>query len=144
MDKALNSALSKLHKEVTKPLGFSKIGPTFSRTHATHTEIFNIQASQWNGPWGRHFYVNCYLIFSDVPFLTPSQRTHRNFRIEDLVVGAPSQFDYTEETIESVREKLGVYLIQASELLSKDLALQKEKFFAAAELWRIKQREPTT
>jgi hypothetical protein len=126
-----------------KPLGFRKSGPTFSRVHPSHTEIFNIQSSQWNGPWGRHFYVNCYLVFSDIPFLTPLQRTHRDFRIERIVKDAPWKFEYSEESIASVHDQLGTLLPRASEILTRDLAIHKSDYLRSAEKWKELNQSPT-
>ena len=143
MDKVLSSALSKLHTELMKPIGFRKTGATFSRAHSTHVEMFNIQASQWNGDGARHFYVNCDLVFPDIPFLTPLQQTHRHFRIERIVKDAPWKFEYTEESIDAVQKDLGKYLLRASEILRSDLPLHKVSYLQHAEKWKESHQPPT-
>ena len=105
--------------------------------------MFNIQASQWNGPLSRHFYVNCYLVFSDIPFLTAWQTTHRDFRIERIVKDAPWKFEYTEESINLVREELGKYLLQASEILNRDIAKHKDEYLQSAEKWKEMNQSST-
>jgi len=141
MDKALSASLSLLHKTVLKPVGFLKKGATFSRQHTTHTELFNIQSSQWNGPWGRSFYVNCGLVFADLPLVHPwllLRDTQWAERIERVIPEAPASWDYSEETIDSVREKLGEYLLQASEVMDKNLATYRQHYLDRAE--RITRR----
>src|SRR3972149_12037962 len=97
MDKSLSSTLSKLHRAVLKPPGFRKKSATFSRERADYTELFNIQASRWNGPWGRSFYVNCGLTFRDLPMEFPwtyFPNTQWADRIETVVPTAPSRGAY--------------------------------------------------
>jgi hypothetical protein len=131
VDKVLSTSLSLLHKTVLKPAGFLKKAATFSRVHDTHTELFNIQSSQWNGPWGRSFYVNCGLVFSGLPVEYPWSYfpgTQWADRIESVVAGAPPSWDYSEETIDLVRDKLGKYLLLASEALASDLPRYKQQY----------------
>ena len=146
MDKTLSVSLSLLHKAVLKPAGFLKKGGTFSRVHPTHTELFNIQSSQWNGPWGRSFYINCGLAFSGLPLEHPWQYfpgTQWADRIESVVLGAPASWDYSDETIDTVREKLGQFILQASEAMAKDLAKYRQCYLDRAE--RIaRHRQGTT
>ena len=81
-----------MHSAALKPLGFRKTGGTFRRVHPTHTELYNIQSSAWNGPWGRSFYVNSGLTFEGLPLEHPWQcfpGTHWADRIEGVVKGAP-------------------------------------------------------
>ncbi|MGH9694632.1 MAG: DUF4304 domain-containing protein [Bryobacteraceae bacterium] len=131
MDKTLSTSLSLLHRGVLKPAGFLKKGGTFSRIRDTHTELFNIQSSQWNGPWGRSFYVNCGLVFVGLLLEHSWQYfpgTQWGARIEAVVAGAPGMWGYSEETIDSTRDKLGEYILQASETLTNDLAKYKQTY----------------
>ena len=133
MDKILSTSLSLLHKTVLKPAGFLKRTATFSRAHATHTELFNIQSSQWNGPLGRSFYVNCGLVFSGFPIEYPWSHfpgTQWADRIESVVAEAPWRWDYSDETIDLTMDKLGQYLLLASEALTNDLQNYKEQYLA--------------
>ena len=133
MDKILSSALTVLHKETMKPIGFHKKAATFSRTHPTHTELFNIQASQWNGPSGRHFYVNCGVVFTDLPPPTPRVVTHWGGRIENFVPEAPWKFDYAEETIDAVRRDLARFIPLVSEVLNNNISTYKHKYLVSME-----------
>jgi hypothetical protein len=136
VDKILSASLSALHKTVLKPAGFTKKAGTFSRVHSSYTELFNIQSSQWNGPWGRSFYVNCGLVFADLPLEHPWQYfpgTQWGDRIESVIPGAPASWDYSEETVDSVRDKLGEYLLQASETMHRDFAKYRQLYLDRVE-----------
>lgn len=125
MDKTLSTSLSLLHKTVLRPAGFTKKGGTFSRVLPSgYTELFNIQASQWNGPWGRRFMVNCGLNFHDLPLEGPWMLipgTHWAGRLERVVHDAPPAWEYSDETVASVMEKVGSLMLKASVVLSRDL-----------------------
>jgi hypothetical protein len=136
VDKTLSTSLSLLHKTVLKPAGFLKKAGTFSRVHSTRTELFNIQSSQWNGPWGRSFYINCGLLFSDLPLEHPWQYfpgTQWADRIGSVVPGAPSSWAYSDETIDTVREKLGQFILRASEAMAKDLTKYRQCYLERIE-----------
>jgi hypothetical protein len=123
-----------------KPFGFQKKAATFSRTHATHTESFNIQASQWNGDWGRHFYVNCDLVFTGIPFLTSSQKRHWHNRIEKIVPTAPWKFEYSEETIDAVRKDLAQSLLLATDILTSNIEVYRREYLDRAEKWEAQNQ----
>jgi hypothetical protein len=133
VEKILSASLSLLHKTVLKPAGFIKKASTFSRVHATHTELFNIQSSRWNGPWGRSFYVNCGLVFADLPLEHPWHYlpgTQWADRIESVVSEAPASWDYSEETMDAVQEKLGELVLQASNVMTRDLQKYRQCYLS--------------
>lgn len=136
MDKTLSDSLSLLHKSLLKPAGFKKKAGTFSRKLATHTELFNIQSSQWNGPYGRSFYVNCGLVFADLPLEHPwlyFPGTQWADRIESVISGVPASWEYSEQTIDFVRESLGESLLMASEAMARDLATLRQRYLDRVE-----------
>jgi len=97
MPKAIENFLSQLHREHLKPRGYKKSRHTFSRDCGAFTERFQVQGSAWNdasGPW--RFYINVGVEFHDVPPREPARDfpgTHCWTRIENLVPGAPAEFD---------------------------------------------------
>jgi hypothetical protein len=136
LDKTLSSSLSLLHKTVLKPAGFSKKAATFSRAHETHVEFFNIQSSQWNGPSGRMFYVNCGMSFSGLPLEHPWQLfpgTQWATRIEDLVPGAPQCWNYSDETMDSVLSQLGAAILFASSHMTDNVAKYRQNYLDRVE-----------
>jgi len=137
MDKSLSSTLSRLHRTVLKPLGFRKKSATFSREHADYTELFNIQASQWNGPWGRSFYVNCGLTFRDLPMESPwtyFPNTQWADRIETVVPTAPKQWDYSEnQNMTQLTERLGACILEASEEFAASLSKYRQEYLERVE-----------
>nr|CAS02539.1 putative integron gene cassette protein [uncultured bacterium] len=136
MDKTLSSSLSLLHKAVLKPAGFSKKAATFSRSHETHVELFNIQLSQWNSRSGRMFYVNCGLTFTGLPLEFPWLHfpgTQWAARIEDLVPEAPKVWQYSEDTVDTVLALLGGSILSASAHMAGNLAAYRQMYLARVE-----------
>jgi hypothetical protein len=136
LDKTLSAALSHLHRSVLKPQGFLKKAGTFSRAHAEYTELFNIQASNWNGPWGKCFYVNCGLKFSDLPFETSwlyFPGTQWACRIQSLVKGLSDQWHYDESSVNSVVDQLGTAISDASGELSRNLGKFRSEYLVRLE-----------
>jgi hypothetical protein len=120
-----------MHANVMKPAGFKKAGGTFKRAHPTHTELFNIQSSGWNGPWGRSFYVNCGLAFEGLPMEHPWQHfagTQWADRIESVVNGAPSSREYTDDNVDQVLEAVAQDILQASAILAAGLDHYRQKY----------------
>jgi hypothetical protein len=146
MDETLSSALSALHQAVLKPLGFHKKSATFSREHADYTELFNVQASQWNGPWGRSFVVNCGLVFRDLTTAVPCTfipNTHWANRIEAVVPGTPGRWDYSlDADVTQLTDKLGVCIVAASREFAANLDRYRREYLERAELILRLKRGP--
>jgi hypothetical protein len=135
LDKILSTSLSLLHKSLLKPQGFSKKAATFSREHETYVELFNIQSSNWNGPSGKCFYVNCGLRFNDLPLGFSGMYfpgTQWAGRIQSLVPGLKDQWGYDEVTVDSIMKKLGSSIFLASAELSNNLAKYKDQYLLQA------------
>jgi hypothetical protein len=132
LDKTLSTALSALHQATLKPLGFHKNAATFSRAHADYTELFTVQASQRNGPWGRSFYVNCGLAFRDLPTEVPWGRlpnTHWAAPIDTVVSCAPRHWDYSQDDdLTELTERLAACIIEASEKLAVDPSRYRSEY----------------
>jgi hypothetical protein len=132
MDKTLSSTLSTLHQTMLKPLGFRKSAATFSREHADYTELFSIQASQRNGPWGRSFYVNCGLAFRDLSteiLWGYFPNTHWAAPIDTVVPSAPRQWDYSEnDDSTQLSERLGAGILEASQKLADNPSCYKAEY----------------
>ena len=136
MDKTLSFALSRMHTSFLKPAGFKKTGGTFRRSHSTHTELFNIQSSAWNGPWGRSVYVNCGLTFEGLPMEHPGDYfagTQWADRIESVVKAAPSSRDYTEGDVDEILEGVARDILQASVALAGSLDHYRQKYLERVE-----------
>lgn len=56
-------------------------------------------------------------------------------RIEAIVPEAPPSWDYSERTIEAVRDKLGEYLLLASERMTTDLPKYRERYLERAAMF---------
>ena len=120
-----------MHANFLKPGGFKKSGGTFRRAHPTHTQLFNIQSSAWNGPWGKSFYVNCGLVFEGLPLEHPWQYfagTQWADRIESVVKGAPSSRDYAEDNVDQVLEGVAQDILRASAIFSAELDHFRERY----------------
>ena len=150
MDKTLSAALSTLHQAVLKPVGFRKSAATFSREHLGYTELFHVQASQRNGPWGRSFYVNCGLAFHDLPAKVPwgyFPNTHWAAPLDTVVSSAPRHWTYSEHhDLTMLTERLGACILEASEALAVDPSRYRTEYvqrIAAIEgQGQIPRREP--
>ena len=120
-----------MHASFLRPAGLKKTGGTFRRPHPTHTELFNIQSSAWNGAWGRSFYVNCGLTFEGLPMEHTGvyfAGTQWADRIESVVKAAPPSRDYTESDVEEVLEVVARDILQASVALAGSLHYYREKY----------------
>jgi hypothetical protein len=132
MDKTLSAALTTLHQTALKPLGFRKNAATFSREHADYTELFRIQASQRNGPWGRSFYVKCGLAFRDLPTDVPwgcLPNTHWAAPLDTVVPSAPRHWDYSQDgDMTELMERLAACIREASEKLAVDPSRYRSEY----------------
>ncbi|WP_425462631.1 DUF4304 domain-containing protein [Marilutibacter aestuarii] len=123
-----------------KPLGFTKDRATFSRQHPSHTERFNIQPSMFNNPYQRTFFVNCMLLFNDLPEPYQFRHKHKDWdwdqRIERIVPDAPSPwFEYSHQDDPAVIVSvLSRCILQASETLSSEICGYMRKYIAQTDL----------
>jgi len=136
MDKILSSALSRLHKDVLKPRGYRKTSATFIRERTSYTELINVQASPWNGPWGRSFHVNCGVRFRDLPIETPGSHvpnTHWSARMDVIVPDSPAQWKYSDAAdMAQLMQALGADVVRASEQLAADAQRIRHDYLARA------------
>jgi len=143
LDKALSASLSQLHRSTLKPLGFLKRAGTFTRSNPDFIELFNIQSSNGNGPWGRCFYVNCGVKFNDLPLEVSwlyFPGTQWACRIQHLVPGLTDQWQYDETNLESVMDTLGKTIPLASIEMSKNLRTFRDQYFVRLQGMRERVR----
>jgi hypothetical protein len=125
MPKATEDFLSRLHREYLKPRGYKKSRHTFSRDCGAFTERFQLQGSAWNeasGPW--RFYVNVGVEFHGVPPRKPARGfpgTHCWTRIENLVPGAPVEYDLPLADQDAFAAAVSGYVKAASERLASGI-----------------------
>ena len=143
MDKALSASLSQLHRSTLKPKGFLKRAGTFTRTNPDFIELFNIQSSNWNGPGGRCFYVNCGLTFNDLPLEISwlyFPGTQWACRIQHLVPGLTDQWRYDETNLDSVMDTLGKAISLASIEMSRNLGMFRDQYLVRLQEMRERVR----
>ena len=116
--------LSWFHATRLKPAGYKKKGHAFSRKRADFSERIQLQGSAWNdgkGPW--RFYVNFGILFDGVPPRRPDRDfpgTHCWTRIENLVRGAPSELELSDNQ-EDVARRLAKMIEDASTRVGREV-----------------------
>jgi hypothetical protein len=116
-----------------KPAGFKKKGYLFSKNHAEYTEVFHFQPSASNRFGGsRSFYINCGIVFPDFPkpkrwsgVPTPN---HGAGRLECFLSEVPGSWCYSEDTINTIIDEVGKYLMQASDAIASNIAQYRQSY----------------
>ncbi|MFO0938292.1 MAG: DUF4304 domain-containing protein [Gemmataceae bacterium] len=114
MQKLLKRLIAGLHAAYFKPNGFKKERQRFRRIVDTLIQEVEFQSSSWNSSGEAvTFYVNISVGFSDIPAKNGGPAMPGTGRIGGFVKDAPTQFDLTPISFDSICGELCTLLPQA-------------------------------